>query len=251
MSAVRSISHPRLDSIIASVLAKDDKHARSKEELHQNGAALDIRLHQWDWELAYLHGRVFEWRRNGSPEEDTYTSFRAYLLTKISEHIMYELQTLNVIIAASQRAMSSADVPRQYAGHVRLFIERIAPGEITRRMYLEEWRDYTAAQTRGTHSVAQMHAMLEDARKELLHLRARSQEFRRIGRDLEQLVKGLQQMAKDGVAVELASAATPAERTYRFGGSGLRAPMKRLVLKKPAVPLISQSRTRLPPLPQH
>ncbi|TFY58676.1 hypothetical protein EVG20_g8058 [Dentipellis fragilis] len=249
MSAVRSISHPRLDSIIASVLTKDDKHARSKEELHQNGGVLDTRLHQWDWELDYLHGRIFEWRANGSPDEDAYASFRSYLLTKISEHIVYELQMLNVIIAASQRAMCSADVPRQYAGHVRLFIERIAPGEITRRMYLEEWKGYTAAQTRGKHSAAQMHAMLESTRKELQNLRARSQEFRRIGRDLEQLVKGLQQMAEDGV--ELASAVTPAERTRRFGGSGLKAPVKRLAFKKPEVPSISQTRTRLPPLPQH
>ncbi|TFY74437.1 hypothetical protein EWM64_g9577 [Hericium alpestre] len=212
-------------------------------DIHKNGGTVLLaRLDEWDRELNYLNFRIAEWKEFGTCEEDAYYDLRDFLLSKILEHMRFELKTLSSILYGCERTVRSADVPRQHETTLRVFIETIAPGEITRRIHAEDWRRYVSERAAEYDDEAAMTSLFDRMRTEIRVLQQRSRDFRKMVGDLSDLVRHLREIAGQAPCEDRAADKEAAAKEW--------TPRKLIFKRGPvATPPISSSRTKLPPLP--
>ena len=77
---------------------------------------------------------------------------------------------------------------------VYAFMGSFTPGEITRRVHVEEWREYVETQGAGCDDAASMHAMFGRMRVEIALLDDRSRALKCLLVDLADLVRLVQEM---------------------------------------------------------
>ncbi|KAI9447140.1 hypothetical protein BJY52DRAFT_1313337 [Lactarius psammicola] len=213
-------------------------------ELHRRGGVLlKARLNEWERELNYLRFRIAEWKEFGSIEHPDYYPFRSFLLQKVRNHLHFELKTLSSILVACEVAVRSDDVPplQNYVDSIFTFRERISPGEITRRIHVEEWHRYCRTKEGTTDTPSQMDDMFVRMRNEISAMERRSQDFKKMVDELVGLVDEMQERERiGGFANGLAR--------------GPRIPQARAGLVHSSSDLqgtriLADSRARLPPLP--
>ena len=229
-------------------------------ELHRKGGVLlKARLSEWERELNYLRFRIAEWKEFGSVEHPDYYPFRSFLLDKVRNHLHFELkvsavygrsipgidvdQTLSSILVACEVAVRSDDVPplQNYADSIFTFRERISPGEITRRIHVEEWHRYCRTKEDAMDTPSQMEDMFVRMRNEISAMERRSKDFKKMVDELVGLVDEMQEMERlGGFANGLArSPRIPHTRTGLVHSSS----------DLQGTPMLADSRTRLPPPP--
>ena len=72
-------------------------------ELHRKGGVLlKARLREWERELQYLRYRIAEWKQFGTVEHPDYYPFRAFLLDKVRNHIVFELKVRSTFLRDAQ-----------------------------------------------------------------------------------------------------------------------------------------------------
>lgn len=231
-------------------------------ELHRKGGVLlKARLCEWERELQYLRYRIAEWKQFGTVEHPDYYPFRAFLLEKVHNHIVFELkvrstflrddpepfdegmraihpQTLSSILMGCEVAVGSDDVPplQNYANSIFAFRERISTGEVTRRIHLDGWLRYTHAKDAEVDTPSQMDDMFARIRNEINAMERRSADFKRAVDDLVRMVEEMQRVerwstgAKDRIP---------------------RASAQSRVIRSPSdltpILILANTRTRLPP----
>lgn len=239
-------------------------------ELHRKGGVLlKARLVEWERELLYLRFRIAEWKEFGSVEHPDYYSFRAFLFQKVRNHLFFELkvcafmlddiildegwihspQTLSSILVACEVAVDSDDVPplQNYADSIYAFRERISPGEITRRIHLEDWHRYMRSKDEAVDTASDMEDMFARIRHEIGGMERRSAEFKRMVDELVQMVEEMPNIFTR-VHVSPANGFTTGPRMARAGPrSRLRSRLVRSPSDLTPTPLLANSRARLPP----
>jgi hypothetical protein len=244
-------------------------------ELHRKGGVLlKARLIEWERELLYLRFRIAEWKEFGSVEHPDYYSFRAFLFQKVRNHLFFELkvcafmlddvilffgflvldegwihspQTLSSILVACEVAVDSDDVPplQNYADSIYAFRERISPGEITRRIHLEDWHRYMRAKDEAVDTASEMEDMFARIRHEIGGMERRSAEFKRM---VDELVRMVEEMPNIFTRINPSPANGFTTTDLRVAHAGARS---RLVVRSPSdltpTPLLANSRARLPP----
>ncbi|KAI0249301.1 hypothetical protein BJV78DRAFT_707346 [Lactifluus subvellereus] len=213
-------------------------------ELHRKGGVLlKARLGEWERELQYLRFRIAEWKEFGSIEHPDYLPFRAFLLQKVRDHLLFELKTLSSILVACEVAVRSDDVPplRNYADSIFAFRERISSGEITRRIHVEEWQRYCYTKEAAMDTPSQMDDMFTRIRNEIGAMERRSKEFKSMVDELVRMVDDMQERERiGGFANGLARGPrVPASRSSLVHSSSVL----------PTTPMLADSRARLPPRP--
>jgi len=231
-------------------------------ELHRKGGALlKARLCEWDCELQYLRYRIAEWKQFGTVEHPDYYTFRAFLFEKVRNHLFFELkvrsffvqrfrpltkgcvhppQTLSSILMACEVAVDSDEVPplQNYVDSIFAFRERISVGEITRRIHLDDWSQYIHAKEDEADMPSQMDDMFARLRKEINGMERRSADFKRMVDDLVRMVEEMQRVEQWSTAAN--------DRIPRAAGQSrlIRSPSDLTPM-----PILANTRTRLPPLP--
>lgn len=233
-------------------------------ELHRKGGVLlKARLREWERELQYLRYRIAEWKQFGTVEHPDYYPFRAFLLEKVRNHIVFELkvrstflrddqgpfdegmtraihpQTLSSILMGCEVAVGSDDVPplQNYADRIFAFRERISTGEITRRIHLEDWLRYTYDKEGAeADTPSQMDDMFARIRNEIGAMERRSADFKRAVDDLVRMVEEMQRIERWSTGAK--------DRTPR-------ASAQSRVIRSPSdltpILILANTRTRLPP----
>lgn len=212
-------------------------------ELHRRGGVLlKARLNEWERELNYLRFRIAEWKEFGSVEHPDYYPFRTFLLQKVQNHLHFELKTLSSILVACEVAVRSDDVPplQNYVDSIFTFRERISPGEITRRIHVEEWHRYCRTKEDTTDTPSQMDDMFARIRNEIGAMERRSQDFKKMVNELVGLVDEMQERERVG------GFANGIARGPRISQARARAG---LVHSSSDTPILANSRARLPPPP--
>ncbi|KAI0298374.1 hypothetical protein B0F90DRAFT_1669103 [Multifurca ochricompacta] len=210
-------------------------------ELHRKGGVLlKARLKEWERELQYLRFRIAEWKEFGSVEHPDYYPFRTFLLQKVRNHLYFELKIHHPSIHPP------TDPPRRsrrssWRAKSRIFAfrERISPGEITRRIHVEEWHRYCRTKEEVTDTPSQMDDMFARIRNEIGAMERRSGDFKRMVDELVGLVDEMQERERMGGFVN-GLARSPRNRATRSN----------LVHSSSDLPsTLSDTRTRLPPTP--
>ncbi|KAI9438177.1 hypothetical protein H4582DRAFT_2148458 [Lactarius indigo] len=199
-------------------------------ELHRRGGVLlKARLNEWERELNYLRFRIAEWKEFGSVEHPDYYPFRSFLLQKVRNHLHFELKTLSSILVACEVAVRSDDVPplQNYVDSIFTFRERISPGEITRRIHVEEWHRYCRTKEDTTDTPPQMDDMFARIRNEIGAMERRSQDFKKMVDELVGLVDEMQERERARARPGLIHSSSDLQGT----------------------PILANSRARLPPPP--
>jgi hypothetical protein len=231
-------------------------------ELHRKGGVLlKARLSEWERELNYLRFRIAEWKEFGSVEHPDYYPFRTFLLEKVGSHLRFELkvsavllcgdpfqtfdvkQTFSSILVACEVAVRSDDVPplQNYADSIFTFRERISPGEVTRRIHVEEWHQYHRTKEDTTDTPSQMDDMFVRMRNEIGAMERRSKEFKKMVNELVGLVDEMQERER------LGGFANGLARGPRIPHS--RGGLVRSSSDLQGMPVLADSRARLPPPP--
>jgi hypothetical protein len=172
---------------------------------------------------------------------------------------------------ACEVAAQSDDVPplQSYVESVFAFRERISPGEITRRIHLEEWHLYMRIKIEEIDDTpSQMDDMFAKMRNEIGGMERRSKEFKSMVDELVRMVAGMQEIVaklQQGTAGGLriqpdgfvnvngfwvrSATRIPTYAAYRRDAAGTRA---RAMTRSPSdllpTPILANSRARLPPL---
>lgn len=237
-------------------------------ELHRKGGVLlKARLTEWERELLYLRFRIAEWKEFGSVEHPDYYSFRAFLLQKVRNHLFFELkvcffmlhgtilfvdegwihspQTLSSILVGCEVAVDSDDVPplQNYADSIYAFRERISPGEITRRIHLEDWHRYMRAKDEAVDTASQMEDMFARIRHEIGGMERRSAEFKWM---VDELVRMVEEMPNTFMRIH-ASPANSFTTNPRIARARARSRLVRSPSDLTPRPLLANARAGLPP----
>ncbi|KAN0139321.1 hypothetical protein V8E53_002822 [Lactarius tabidus] len=201
-------------------------------ELHRKGGVLlKARLSEWERELNYLRFRIAEWKEFGSVEHPDYYPFRTFLLEKVGSHLRFELKTFSSILVACEVAVRS----------IFTFRERISPGEVTRRIHVEEWHQYHRTKEDTTDTPSQMDDMFVRMRNEIGAMERRSKEFKKMVDELVGLVDEMQERER------LGGFANGLARGPRIPHS--RGGLVRSSSDLQGMPVLADSRARLPPPP--
>src|SRR6267154_5597482 len=186
-------------------------------------------------------------------------------------------QTLSTILMACEVAAQSDDVPplQSYVESIFAFRDRISPGEITRRIHLEEWHRYVRVKVEEKDDTSsQMDDMFAKMRTEIGGMERRSKEFKSMVDELVRMVADMQEIVKlrqgagggaggrggglqirpngfvnvDGFWIRSATRIPP-HAAHRRDAAGARA---RAMTRSPSdllpTPILANSRARLPPL---
>jgi hypothetical protein len=137
-------------------------------------------------------------------------------------------------------AVRSDDVPplQSYADSIFAFRERISPGEITRRIQVEEWHRYCQTKEKKVDTPSQMDDMFARIRNEIGAMERRSKEFKSMVDELVRLVDEMQERERIGGFVN--GLARPPARSSLVHSSSSVLPTTRM---------LADSRARLPPHP--
>jgi hypothetical protein len=188
-------------------------------------------------------------------------------------------QTLSTILMACEVAAQSDDVPplQSYVDSIFAFRERNSPGEITRRIHLEEWHRYMRIRNEERDDTQpQMDDMFAKMRNEIGGMERRSKEFKSMVDELIRMVAGMQEIvrlrqgARGGAGVGggggrlqirpdgfvnvngfwiRSATRVPPYAAHRRDAAGARA---RAMTRSPSdllpTPILANSRARLPPL---
>ena len=154
---------------------------------------------------------------------------------------MHPPQTLSSILMACEVAVVSDDVPplQNYADSIFAFRERISMGEITRRIHLDDWLQYIRAKEDEADTPSQMDDMFARLRNEINGMERRSADFKRMVDDLVRMVEEMQRVV---------------ERWSTAANDGIpRGAVQPRLIRSPSdltpMPILANTRTRLPPLP--
>ena len=167
---------------------------------------------------------------------------------------------------ACEVAARSDDVPplQNYIDAIYAFRERISPGEITRRIHLEEWHRYMRTRDEETcDTQPQMDDMFAKIRTEIAGMERRIKEFKLMVDELVRMVgamKGIDRLRQEGarrvrlrgqdgsvVSGYLVRGATRIPPHLARGPGGARR-MVRSPTDLLPMPILANSRARLPPL---
>lgn len=154
-------------------------------------------------------------------------------------------QTLSSILVACEVAVRSDDVPplQNYADSIFTFRERISPGEITRRIHVEEWHRYRRTKENTTDTPSQMDDMFVRMRNEIGAMERRSKEFKTMVDELAGLVEEMQERER------LGGFANGLARGPLIPHSRARAGLVHSSSDLQGMPVLADSRARLPPPP--
>ena len=154
-------------------------------------------------------------------------------------------QTLSSILVACEVAVRSDDVPplQNYADSIFAFRERISPGEITRRIHVEEWHRYCHAKEGVADNPSQMDDMFTRLRNEIGAMEQRSKEFKGMVDELVRLVDDMQERERIGGFVN------GLPRGPRRVPAASRSSLIHSSSVLPTTPTLADSRARLPPHP--
>ena len=111
-------------------------------------------------------------------------------------HTYARIQTLSSILMACEVAARSDDVPplQNYIDTIYTFRERISPGEITRRIHLEDWHRYILVRVEDMNDTqSQMDEMFAKIRNEISEIERRIKEFKAMVDELVRMVGAMQE----------------------------------------------------------
>jgi len=162
----------------------------------------------------------------------------------LDEGWIHSPQTLSSILVACEVAVDSDDVPplQNYADSIYAFRERISPGEITRRIHLEDWHRYMRAKDEAVDTASEMEDMFARIRHEIGGMERRSAEFKQMVDELARMVK---EMPNIFTRIH-ASSANGFTTGPRIARAGARSRLVRSPSDLTPTPLLANSRARLP-----
>ena len=167
---------------------------------------------------------------------------------------------------ACEVAARSDDVPplQNYIDAIYAFRERISPGEITRRIHLEEWHRYMRTRDEETGDTQpQMDDMFAKIRTEITGMERRIKDFKLMVDELVRMVgamKGIDRLRQEGARrVRLRGQDGSVVSGYQIRGATRIPPhpahgpgSARRLVRSPTdllpMPILANSRARLPPL---
>jgi hypothetical protein len=181
---------------------------------------------------------------------------------------------------ACEVAAHSDDVPplQSYVDSIFAFRERISPGEITRRIHLEDWHIYMRLKVEEDDTQSQMDDMFAKMRNEIGGMERRSKEFKLMIDELVRMVAGMQEIVRlrqgagvggggrgGGGGLQIrpdgfvnvngfwirSATRNPPYAVHRRDAAGART-RARAMTRSPSdvllTPILANSRARLPPL---
>ena len=170
-------------------------------------------------------------------------SFFCFLV--LNEGRTHSPQTLSSILVACEVAVDSDDVPplQNYADSIYAFRECISPGEITRRIHLEDWHRYMRAKDEAVDTASQMEDTFARIRHEIGGMERRSAEFKRM---VDELVRIVEEMPNTFTRIHV-----PPANGFTTGPRIARARVRSRLVRSPSdltpTPLLANTRARLPP----
>ncbi|THH11966.1 hypothetical protein EW146_g7866 [Bondarzewia mesenterica] len=152
------------------------------------------RLAELDTELNYLKFRIAEWKEFASADHEEYYGFRDYLLRKLSEHMITEMEILSAVLGGCLQFLRTSDVPAYCQSLIYAFMETASEGEINREMHIEEWTRYSRAKSQDDDDTPSMIHLFDRMRDEIALLEEKSSRFRRMLEEFLVLVAQVEDM---------------------------------------------------------